>query len=417
MTNAGAQLGRVSLLATAMLLAACGTRYQAPLDDQSAVLDRGRAPIYSSTSQTSPSGVVVSGPNGASGVSESQPVIVGNSRSSTGAATGAGVRVTPAPGVSVNSVSTDTGIQRRSIDRAPVGRQATTAAPAPAPVIPPITAQTPPVQAPEPAPAPVPEPAPTPAPAPATNPSAARDYPDEAIIMPPGGQVQPQQQAPLPASHTVARGETLYSIAYQYSLDYRALAVANNLATPYTIYPNQQLSLNIGGVSNNSLNSVPAIPPAPAGDNEVLASGRPAEAMESRRMIDVPVRVVDDISWQWPVDGQVLRAYRADTTSISRGIDIGGKRGDPVYAAADGDVVYSGRGIQGQGNLIIIRHGARHLSAYSHNSSMLVSEGARIRAGDKIGEVGDDGRGTELLHFEVRVDGAPVDPAHYLPTR
>src|SRR5690606_34745560 len=220
MTNAGAQLGRVSLLATAMLLAACGTRYQAPLDDQSAVLDRGRAPIYSSTSQPSPSGVVVRGPNGASGVSESQPVIVGNSRSSTGAATGAGVRVTPAPGVSVNSVSTDTGIQRRSIDRAPVGRQATTAAPAPAPVIPPITAQTPPVQAPAPAPAPVPEPAPTPAPAPATDPSAARDYPDGASIMPPGGQGQPQPQAPLPASHTVARGETLYSIAYQYSLDY-----------------------------------------------------------------------------------------------------------------------------------------------------------------------------------------------------
>ena len=406
MTNAGAQIGRVSVLAAAMLLAACGGRYQAPLDDQSAVLDRGRAPIYSAPAQPSPSGVVVSGP---SGISESQPVATGSSRSATGsgsAITGAGVRVEPAPGVSVSTAGTDTGIQRRSIDRAPVGRQAQTAAPAPVPTAPAPVSQ-PPVQS----------SAPTPAPAPVPVQIAPRDYPDEAIIMPPGGQVPSQPQAPLPATHTVARGETLYSIAYQYSLDYRALAVANNLATPYTIYPNQQLSLNIGGVSNNSLNSVPAIPPAPAGDTEVLASGRPAEAMESRRMIDVPVRVVDDISWQWPVDGQVLRAYSADTTSISRGIDIGGKRGDPVYAAADGDVVYSGRGIQGQGNLIIIRHGARHLSAYSHNSNMLVSEGARIRAGDKIGEVGDDGRGTELLHFEVRVDGSPVDPAHYLPTR
>ena|GEM_PF-105935 len=415
MTNAGAQIGRVSVLATAMLLAACGTRYQAPLDDQSAVLDRGRAPIYSSTAQTSASGVVVSGPSsGVSGVTESQPVAIGSSRAATSAATvAAGVRVEPAPGVSVNTAGADNGIQRRSIDRAPVGSQATTAAPVPAPV------QTPaPVPAPAPAPISTPPTAQTPpAPAPAPSPAAPRDYPDEAIIMPPGGQALSQPQAPLPASHSVARGETLYSIAYQYSLDYRALAVANNLATPYTIYPNQQLSLNIGGVSNNSLNSVPAIPPAPAGDTEVLASGRPAEAMESRRMIDVPVRVVDDISWQWPVDGQVLRTYRADTTSISRGIDIGARRGDPVYAAADGDVVYSGRGIQGQGNLIIIRHGARHLSAYSHNSSMLVSEGARIRAGDKIGEVGEDNRGSELLHFEVRVDGSPVDPAHYLPTR
>src|SRR5690606_27856382 len=335
--------------------------------------------------------VVVSGPigaSGASGVSESQPIVVGGSR--TGAATGAGVRVTPAPGVSINSASTDTDIQRSSIDRAPVGRQAITA-PAPAPVqIPaPSVPETPtaPVQTAEPTlPA---SSAASAAPTSGSTPAAPRDDPAEAIIMPPGGQVPSQPQAPLPATHTVARGETLFSIAYQYSLDYRALAVANNLAAPYTIYPNQQLSLNIGGVSNNSLNSVPAIPPAPAGDTEVLASGRPAEAMESRRMIDVPVRVVDDISWQWPVDGQVLRAYSADTTSISRGIDIGGKRGDPVYAAADGDVVYSGRGIQGQGNLIIIRHGARHLSAYSHNSNMLVSEGARIRAGDKIGEVGD----------------------------
>src|SRR5690606_10015624 len=152
MTNAGAQWGRVSVLATAVLLAACGTRYQAPLDDQSAVLPRERAPIYSSTSQTSSSGVVVSGPIGASGVSESQPIVVGGSR--TGAAAGAGVRVTPAPGVSINSASPHTDTQRSSIDRAPGGRQAITA-PAPAPV------QTPPPPAPETPPAPAQTPEPT----------------------------------------------------------------------------------------------------------------------------------------------------------------------------------------------------------------------------------------------------------------
>lgn len=406
-------VGRVSLLTTAMLLAACGTRYQAPLDDQSAVLDRSRAPIYTTNTPSSASGVVVSGP---SGVTESQPVGIGSSPTSTsstasGSVVGAGVRVEPAPGVNVNVVGADTGIQRRSIDRAPVGGQSVGTAPATA-------------SAPEPVPAPViPDPVVSnPAPEavaaqPTAAPAATPDYSDEALIMPPPGQVQAQTSLPVPATHTVARGETLYSIAYQYSLDYRALAVANNLAAPYTIYPNQQLTLNIGGVSNNLLDSVPAIPPAPAGDTDVLASGRPAEAMASRRMTDVPVRVVDDISWQWPVEGEVLRSYRGDTTSISRGIDIGGRLGDPVYAAADGDVVYSGRGIQGQGNLIIIRHGARHLSAYSHNSNMLVTEGARIRAGDKIAEVGEDGRGSELLHFEVRVDGAPVDPSGYLPVR
>src|SRR5690606_321018 len=130
MTNAGAQIGRVSVLAAAMLVAACGGRYQSPLDDQSAVLDRGRAPIYSAPAQPSPSGVVVSGP---SGISESQPVATGSSRSATGsgsAITGAGVRVEPAPGVSGSTAGIETGIQRRSIDRAPVGRQAQTAAPA-----------------------------------------------------------------------------------------------------------------------------------------------------------------------------------------------------------------------------------------------------------------------------------------------
>jgi len=218
-------------------------------------------------------------------------------------------------------------------------------------------------------------------------------------------------------THTVVQGDTLYSIAYRYSLDYRALALANNLAAPYTIYPNQVLNLNIGGVSDSALNSVPAIPAAPAGDPTGRVGERPAQSEAQRRVGNTPSQVVEGIAWQWPVDGRVLRGYSASAATTSRGIDIGGRRGDPVYAAADGDVVYAGRGIQGQGDLIIIRHSARHLSAYSHNSNMLVTEGSRIRAGDKISEVGTDTRGSELIHFEVRVDGAPVDPSRYLPAR
>jgi lipoprotein NlpD len=115
--------------------------------------------------------------------------------------------------------------------------------------------------------------------------------------------------------------------------------------------------------------------------------------------------------------GRVMRNFVSSGGDISgRGIDIVGKRGDAVYAAADGDVVYAGRGIQGAGDLIIIRHGARLLSAYMYNSAMLVSEGARINAGDKIAEIGSDITGQELLHFEVRLDGKPVDPLAYLPT-
>lgn len=355
------------LLSLGVLLQSCSGSYQAPLDEQGATLERTPPTIYSTTGPSDVGGVATSAPSPSNRSSS-------NSAGTPARAVAAGVRVQPADGVNVNVVNDAGGILRSSIGRQPLGGNA-------------------------PASATVDTPAPS-ASAPASPVSSAP---------------APSVSAPAPGqAHVVARGETLYSIAWQYSLDYRSLALANNLAAPYTIYPDQRLSLNTGGVSNNALQSVPAIPAAPAGAAPVAPGQRPAAAEASRRTGNVPSRVVEDIAWQWPVEGRVLRTFSGSATT-SRGIDIGGRRGDPVYAAADGDVVYSGRGIQGQGDLIIIRHSARHLSAYSHNSSMLVSEGARIRAGDKIAEVGTDSRGTELLHFEVRVDGAPVDPSRYLP--
>ena len=91
--------------------------------------------------------------------------------------------------------------------------------------------------------------------------------------------------------------------------------------------------------------------------------------------------------------------------------------GDPVLAASSGDVVYSGRGVQGSGNLIIIRHSDKYLSAYAHNSAMLVGEGSRVRAGEKIAEIGQNSSGIAMLHFEIRVDGSSVDPLGFLPGR
>ncbi|MCP5343561.1 MAG: peptidoglycan DD-metalloendopeptidase family protein [Pseudomonadales bacterium] len=338
-------------MALALMLQACGGRYQAPLDDQSQVLARETPPIYST----------------GSGVSAPVPAPVQNTAGSSGARTiAAGVRVQPAPGVSVNVANEPGSIRRGAISREPVSGSGS-----------PISAGIPA----------------EPAASVASTPTVAAQ------------------------THVVAQGDTLYSIAYRYSLDYRALALANNLSAPYTIYPNQVLNLNIGGVNNNALDSVPAIPAAPAGDASLRVGERPAQSVAQRRTGNTPSRVIDGIAWQWPLDGRVLRGFSASASTTSRGIDIGGRRGDPVYAAADGDVVYAGRGIQGQGDLIIIRHSARHLSAYSYNSNMLVTEGARIRAGDKISEVGVDTRGSELIHFEVRVDGKPADPAQFLPPR
>ncbi len=351
-----------TVLLLPLSLLACGGRYQAPLDDQSTVLERTAPPIYSTDGSSSRSGVA-SAPRAST--STSAP--------SSGARTvAAGVRVDPAPGVNVNVVNDSGAIRRTTIDRAPIAGSPTPSSSGG------ISAR------------PIDTPAAAPAPSPAVS----------------SGQ-----------THTVVRGDTLYSIAWRYSLDSRALALANNLAPPYTIYPNQVLNVDIAAVSDSALQTVPTLPAEPAGDPAVAVGQRPAEAVANRRTESVSVRNVEGVNWQWPLEGRVLRGFSTGSAATSRGIDISGRRGDPVYAAADGDVVYSGRGIQGQGDLIIIRHSARHLSAYSHNSNMLVTEGARVQAGDKISEVGTDPRGSELIHFEVRVDGKPVDPSLYLPLR
>jgi len=118
--------------------------------------------------------------------------------------------------------------------------------------------------------------------------------------------------------------------------------------------------------------------------------------------------------WQWPVRGRILSGFQANE-GAGKGIDIASTDGQFVSAAANGDVVYAGNGIQGSGNLIIIRHNDRFLSAYAQNRTMLVNEGDQIRAGDRIAEVGTNPDGVPTLHFEIRVDGTPVDPIRYLP--
>jgi lipoprotein NlpD len=231
----------------------------------------------------------------------------------------------------------------------------------------------------------------------------------------------PADSEPVPAepagsgAHTVTLGETLYSIAFAYNMDVRSLALANNLNPPYTIYPGQRLSLSSSGVSEAAISAVPQIPAAPAGEAAPATGQRPQASVEARRTGSIPTRTLDGVSWQWPADGRLLSTF--SETGPARGIDISGVQGQAVYAAADGDVVYAGRGIQGAGNLVILRHSARYLSAYMYNSNMLVKEGDNVRAGDKIAEVGTGPNGRELLHFEVRMDGKPVDPVRYLPNR
>ena len=212
-----------------------------------------------------------------------------------------------------------------------------------------------------------------------------------------------------PVTHLVGAGDTLFSIAFQYDMDFRSLALANGLNPPYTIFVGQQLQLKaadaiadaavqaVGEGINSAINAVPL-----GGESISLLRQSDAEP------------VTGQLSWLRPHQGQVVTAFQPQLT---KGVDISGAFGDPVLAAASGDVVYSGRGVQGTGNLIIIRHSDDYLSAYAHNRVMLVHEGRRVTAGEKIAELGVNAQGEPMLHFEIRQEGEPVDPSRLLPGR
>ena len=215
--------------------------------------------------------------------------------------------------------------------------------------------------------------------------------------------------------HRVRFGDTLYSIAFEYDLDARNLAIANNLRPPYTIFIDQELNLDMSRIVNLAVSTaVDTSKLGTAVSNNSVARAQPTRA-RSGGVTRAPISSSQnpDPHWQWPHTGRVLRAFQ----SANKGIDIGGRVGDPVWAASDGEVVYSGNGIQGSGDLIIIRHGDSYLSAYAHNSVMLVSAGSSVTAGEKIAEIGENPAGVAMLHFEIRLDGASVDPIRFLPRR
>ena len=213
-------------------------------------------------------------------------------------------------------------------------------------------------------------------------------------------------------SHLVQAGDTLFSIAFQYDLDFRSLAIANGLQPPYTIFVGQELNLarSAASAARSVINSVGT----PVTSNSAARSQATTGSTGGVSRQPIGGTVTQPQSWTWPHQGQILRRY---TAGSNKGIDIAGNVGDPVRAASAGDVVYSGRGVQGSGNLIIIRHSDRYLSAYAHNSAMLAPEGKHVEAGDIIAEVGVNAAGDAMLHFEIRRDGQAIDPLQYLPSR
>lgn len=274
-----------------------------------------------------------------------------------------------------------------------------------------------------------------------------------------------------PPTYTVKRGDTLYSIALDNGLDYQELAAWNHIGDPAAIKPGAVLRMRPpeaaaavawssptspreqaaapaegvqvqpvivpGAVEARPLGSetrAGAQPPRPAGEaprtepqanklpnsQESLAMlSRPPTSAQSQPGLPPPppasaVSGPDSVAWMWPATGRVLAGFSEAT---NKGLDIVGKIGDPVLASASGRVVYSGTGLRGYGKLVIIKHNATYLSAYAHNSNLLVKEGQNVVRGQKIAEIGDTDSSQAKLHFEIRRLGKPVDPLKFLPDR
>ncbi len=217
-----------------------------------------------------------------------------------------------------------------------------------------------------------------------------------------------------PGYHTVKRGETLYSIAWKYGLDYRQLAAANGVRYPYTIHAGQRLSLTPPA----TIASKPATAPKPKPPSSTSSTAPKPVAKPAPRPVPKPAPAMpaNRDPWSWPANGKVVETF-STSGRVNKGIDIAGQRGQPVQSTRSGKVVYAGTGVAGYGNLIIIKHDETYLSAYAHNERILVNEGATVKAGQKIAEMGDSGTDRVMLHFEIRREGKPVDPLGFLPRR
>jgi len=269
----------------------------------------------------------------------------------------------------------------------------------------------------------------------------------------------PPVEKPVP-THTVKKGETLVGIALQYGLDYRELAAWNNIVNPAALKVGQVLVI---APPAGAAVAAPAAP-APRGSGAAVATplvtagppieGRPLANTDTTKVepraqklpfseralaqlsagdvpgapdasspvpsppsspVPPPARAPgtdsENVDWTWPVKGKVIAPF----TESSKGVDIAGKKGTAVRAAAAGRVIYADHGLRGLGNLIIIRHNDAWLSAYAHNDKLLVKEQDEVKKGQKIAEMGSSDTDQVKLHFEVRRQGKPVDPLKLLP--
>jgi lipoprotein NlpD len=252
--------------------------------------------------------------------------------------------------------------------------------------------------------------------------------------------------------YTVKRGDTLYSIALDNGVDYKELVAWNSIENPNRIQVGQTLRIKAPGavasgdsavarpiatspqVERRTLdgNNTDFLKREPKAGKEAYSEQALAQAQGPQKTAEPvapviakpetkpeqkpvePALAADEFVWIWPANGKMIGTF---SEGASKGIDLAGKAGDPVLAAGDGKVVYSGTGLRGYGKLVIVKHNNTYLSAYAHNQNVLVKEGQGVSKGQKIAEMGNTDADQVKLHFEVRRQGKPVDPLKYLPAR
>lgn len=238
--------------------------------------------------------------------------------------------------------------------------------------------------------------------------------------------------AALGGTYVVKPGDTLYKIARSNAVTIADLRQWNDINDANQLAVGQVLKLALNtGVATSSNSGAVAIPapitesspaplttesgqtnasgmPAPPVTPPVSTPAAPAQSIATTRAADANL-----IAWGWPASGPVIQTF----TSANKGIDIGGSEGASVVSAADGKVMYSGNGVRGLGNLIIVNHDNGFITAYAHNRALLVKTGETVKRGTKIAEIGQTDTTSSRLHFEIRRQGTPVDPMQYLPAR
>ena len=267
----------------------------------------------------------------------------------------------------------------------------------------------------------------------------------------PAAPAAPPPTVAAAGTYIVKRGDTLYGIALDHGHDYRDIAAWNNLANPNQIQIGQVLRVippaatvaeagvvvrpitqpgaqsGAPGASAQGPRTEPSGAKKPYSDDALaqmqrdsgrsapppVVAAKPAEAPAPKPVEPARPAESDEVAWAWPASGRIIGQFTEN--GANKGIDLAAKVGDPVLAAGPGRVVYSGQGLRGYGRLIIIKHNNTFLSAYAHNSTLLVKEGQNVTRGQKIAEAGNTDAEVPKLHFEIRRQGKPVDPLKYLP--